>query len=127
MSTDEDTNVHDILNTLLVPTYPPNRSQWRKLELALKFINVSKKSAKQSKSSTETPNTKKNTKAVSHGPRRNSQHVEPAAKKPRMMMIEPCKTVNIVHKEKNCGSWTKIKDSVQHMLMLPFEFDAQRS
>ena len=107
MST-EDTNVHDILNTLLVPTYPPNRSQWRKLELALKFINVSKQSAKQSKSSTETSNGKKNTKAMSH--------VEPAAKKPRMMMIEPCKTVNIVHKEKNCGSWTKINDSVQNML-----------
>ena len=118
MSTDEDTSVHDILNTLLVPTYPPNRSQWRKLELALKFINLSKQSAKQSKSYTDPATGKNNTKSASHPrePQRNALHVEPAAKKPRMRMKEPCKTVSIVHKEKNSGSWTKIKDSVRNML-----------
>lgn len=35
-------DVQGILNTLLVPMDPPNRSQWRKLELAMKFINKSK-------------------------------------------------------------------------------------
>ncbi len=37
-------DVQGILNTLLVPMDPPNRSQWRKLELAMKFINISKQS-----------------------------------------------------------------------------------
>ena len=113
MSTEEDTNVHDLLNTLLVPTYPPNRSQWKKLELALKFINLSKQSAKESNSSSDAKNTKRNTKAVSHGPSQ-AHHREPSAKKPRMMMTEPCQAVSIVHKDES--SWTKIKDSVQHML-----------
>ena len=38
-------NVDELLNTLLIPNFPPNRSQWRKLELALKFINISKNCA----------------------------------------------------------------------------------
>ena len=42
-------NIDYLLTSVLVPTLPPNRSQWRKLELALKFINASKKSVKQKK------------------------------------------------------------------------------
>ena len=34
--------VDHLLKTVLVPSFPPNRSQWKKLELALKFINKSK-------------------------------------------------------------------------------------
>ena len=34
--------VEDLLKTVLVPSFPPNRSQWKKLELAMKFINKSK-------------------------------------------------------------------------------------
>ena len=45
-------NIDHLLQTVLVPATPPNRSQWRKLELALKFINKSKKSVKQKKSVT---------------------------------------------------------------------------
>ena len=120
MSAEDDSNVHDLLNTLLVPAYPPNRSQWRKLELALKFINVSKQSAKQSKSKEEVPTkNKRNTMAVSHGgSRRGSGQLEPVGKKPRMMMIEPCKTISIKQKEEecNCSSWSKIKGSVQNLL-----------
>ena len=118
MSGEEDTNVHDLLNTLLVPTYPPNRSQWKKLELALKFINMSKQSAKESKSSSDTVKVKKNSKGVHHGPQKKvaekAHPRQPAAKKPRMVMIEPCKTVSIVPKDES--SWAKIKDSFQHML-----------
>ena len=118
MSRDEDSNVHDILNTLLVPAYPPNRSQWRKLELAMKFINVSKQSAKQAKGSAEPANAKKNTKAVSHGSRRGSLYQEPLEKKSRMMMIEPCHAVSFNPKEESCrcSSWSKIKGSVQNLL-----------
>ena len=43
-------NIENILQTVLVPSQPPNRSQWRKLELALKFIHNSKKSVKQKES-----------------------------------------------------------------------------
>ena len=42
-------DVQALLNTLLVPLDPPNRSQWRKLELAMKFINISKQSVANSK------------------------------------------------------------------------------
>ena len=34
--------VDHLLKSLLVPSFPPNRSQWKKLELALKFIKKSK-------------------------------------------------------------------------------------
>jgi hypothetical protein len=47
-SEDRDTVEH-LLRTVLVPSYPPNRSQWRKLELAMKFINKSLKSRKKAK------------------------------------------------------------------------------
>ena len=112
MSSKDDTNVHDLLNTLLVPTYPPNRSQWKKLELALKFINMSKKRVR------DTINAKKAQKVVHHESEGNvvekTVHQEPAGKKPRMMLIEPCNTVDTVHKGES--SWTKIKDSFQNML-----------
>ena len=45
MSGKDPDDVRAIVNTLLVPMDPPNRSQWRKLELAMKFISISKQSA----------------------------------------------------------------------------------
>ena len=48
MSDEDDVSVWDIeclLSTILVPSFPPNRSQWKKLEIALKFIKKSKQSA----------------------------------------------------------------------------------
>lgn len=47
MTTTVDTvgSIQDILQTVKVPCYPPNKSQWKKLELAVKFINISKTSA----------------------------------------------------------------------------------
>ena len=38
-------DLEHLLSTILVPSFPPNRSQWKKLEIALKFINKSKESA----------------------------------------------------------------------------------
>ena len=35
-------DVEDLLKSVLVPSFPPNRSQWKKLELAMKFIKKSK-------------------------------------------------------------------------------------
>jgi hypothetical protein len=45
--------VGDLLSTLRIPVYPPDRSEWRKLELAMKFINISKTSVEQTKSRKE--------------------------------------------------------------------------
>ena len=38
----ENPELEDLLKSVLVPSFPPNRSQWKKLELAMKFINASK-------------------------------------------------------------------------------------
>ena len=46
-------NVEDLLNKLRIPAYPPDRSKWRKLEIAIKFIEKSKTSAEQSKTRRE--------------------------------------------------------------------------
>ena len=45
----ESGDIDHLLHSVLIPTFPPNRSQWRKLENALKFINNSKQSANTTK------------------------------------------------------------------------------
>ena len=45
MSGESSTNIQDILESVKIPSHPPNKSQWKKLELAVKFINISKSSA----------------------------------------------------------------------------------
>ena len=40
-------NIQDILDSVKIPCQPPNKSQWKKLEIAVKFINASKKCAEQ--------------------------------------------------------------------------------
>ena len=45
MSGECTTNIQDILESVKIPSHPPNKSQWKKLELAVKFINISKSSA----------------------------------------------------------------------------------
>ena len=42
MTAKNSTEVEGLLKSVLVPSFPPNRSQWKKLELAMKFINNSK-------------------------------------------------------------------------------------
>lgn len=42
--------VEDLLKSVLVPSFPPNRSQWKKLELAMKFINASKAEVERNRS-----------------------------------------------------------------------------
>ena len=41
--------VDHLLQTVIVPAFPPNRSQWRKLEIAMEFINKSKNSVQQTR------------------------------------------------------------------------------
>ena len=33
-------NIQDILQSVKIPCQPPNKSQWKKLEIAIKFINA---------------------------------------------------------------------------------------
>ena len=33
-------NIQDILQSVKIPCHPPNKSQWKKLEIAVKFINA---------------------------------------------------------------------------------------
>ena len=56
---EDSLTVEHLLQTIRIPSYPPNRSQWRKLELALKFINKSLKSTNKSKTSPSVANKKK--------------------------------------------------------------------
>merc|ERR1712227_675739 len=58
----KDENLDKILETVLVPSQPPLRSQWRKLELALNFINKSKKSINQNKNNMSKNETMENSK-----------------------------------------------------------------
>ena len=42
-------DIDHLLLTVLLPSFPPNRSQWKKLELALNFINKSRTSSSEEK------------------------------------------------------------------------------
>ena len=42
---EEDEDIEQLLLTILVPSFPPNRSQWKKLENALNFIKKSRKAS----------------------------------------------------------------------------------
>ena len=82
MATAKDNNVHDLLNTLLVPTYHPNRSQWTKLELAMELINISKKRVKEAKSSSKNHSAKETKKTDQNIPK-NKVHEKPPSHEPQ--------------------------------------------
>ena len=46
---EDEGKVDELLSSLRIPVYPPDRRRWKKLELAVKFINKSKTSVRQSK------------------------------------------------------------------------------
>ena len=43
-------NIQDILQSVKIPCQPPNKSQWKKLEIAIKFINARETLEKRGKS-----------------------------------------------------------------------------
>ena len=111
MSGKDPDDVRAIVNTLLVPMDPPNRSQWRKLELAMEFIKKSKNSAGGEFSE--------------HGtvPGSGRMHTEKNEQfKEKMVEKEAANdetedqpdTVNIG--DKKVRSWSKIKHSFKHIL-----------
>merc|ERR1711953_233852 len=120
----EPANIHGILNTLLVPMEPPNRSQWKKLELAMKFIHLSKQSVVRRKSSQE----------IKFGLRERSEYKSMTAvasseersrcKQKITLKLEPID--KSVEKEKarlkKQKSWDKLKNVAVQILVLPFEF-----
>ena len=96
------------MSTLRIPVYPPDRSQWRKLELAMKFINNSKASAKETKE------------------RKESLKIDP--KSPRLLKKDKKnpEDSNVDHpvvlsksKEsvrKRGSNWSKIRNSLQEIM-----------
>ena len=105
---EETPQVDNLLSTLRIPVYPPDRSQWRKLELAMKFINNSKASAKETKE------------------RKESLKIDP--KSPRLLKKDKKnpEDSNVDHpvvlsksKEsvrKRGNNWSKIRNSLQEIM-----------
>jgi hypothetical protein len=85
---DQEGSVDDLLSKLKIPVHPPDRSKWRKLEIAVKFIGKSK---------TSVQHTNK---------RRESMKIEP---KELEMPKEDCQTPR-KHKK-----WAKVKNSLQQV------------
>ena len=114
MTPGDPTDVDQILQTILVPSFPPNRSQWRKLDLALKFINKSKTSANH----TKTEYGKK--KEISVVPQQvddreiiqNKKDINANNEIFNCRQLANPKSVNL----KKQSSWSKIKHSVQHIM-----------
>merc|ERR1712110_451025 len=156
-------DVQGILNTLLVPMDPPNRSQWRKLELAMKFINISKQSVANSRRLQEQQRAqnRRNSGAactVTGAKKTPASSQDSSLKHPRTekrplisgedtgvrhtkltMKLEPLDGNNgvtvaekrrrdVVPAIKKRDSWgDKLKHAAVQIMVLPFEFDAQRS
>ena len=97
-SSEERDTVEHLLRTVLVPAYPPNRSQWRKLQLALKFINKGSKSSKKTKK----PGSDKKT-AHKQSQRYFSEDYQPEKPKEKYSKpgvkptkLEACKTIRML-------------------------------
>ena len=86
---DQEDNVDDLLSKLRIPAHPPDRSKWRKLEIAVKFIGKSKTSAQHTKK------------------RRESMKIEP---KELEMPERDCETPRKYKK------WAKVKNSLQQVV-----------
>ena len=100
-SSEERDTVEHLLRTVLVPSYPPNRSQWRKLKLALKFINSSKK-AKKPRTDKKKPGSDKKTPhkqsqryfSEDYQPEKPQEKYSKPSVKPTK--LEACKTIRIL-------------------------------
>ena len=105
--------VDEILKTVIPPSNrnPPNRSQWRKVELAMKFINKSKAEAEKQKangsrtgspSKTSRPATPDSRKSItSIESREHDKLLTRSATRQQLIAKNPnCPTVVIGHKEK---------------------------
>ena len=105
--------VEEILKTVIPPSNrnPPNRSQWRKVELAMKFINKSKAEAEKQKASGSrtgspskssrpaTPDTRKSITSIES--REHDKLLARSATRQQLIAKSPnCPTVVIGHKEK---------------------------
>ena len=99
-SSEERDTVEHLLRTVLVPSYPPNRSQWRKLELALKFINKSLKSSKKATTKGSVPDKQTVHKQSQRYFSEDYQPEKPQEKysKPgvKPTKLEACKTIRIL-------------------------------
>jgi len=124
--------VDHLLQTVLVPSFPPNRSQWKKLELALKFINKSKAEVVRKKSldlGGKTTFSQKDEDRFCLAAREVEDKKRMAdlelLKEQRLHQNEPpSKKLKILGKS---DSFSKLLGSVGHIITMAYDFDAERS
>ena len=110
----ESVDIDNLLKTVLVPSYPPNRSQWKKIELAMKFINKSKNCAQ-----TQPQNGKKVNVSYEEGkiPEIKEERRNCATKIVNEMKIqENMKFGSEDIPFKRQSNWKRMKHSIQHIL-----------
>ena len=116
--------VEEILKTVIPPSNrnPPNRSQWRKVELAMKFINKSKAEAEKQKAGSgsrtgspskssrpATPDTRKSITSIES--REHDKLLSRSSTRQQLIAKHPnCPTVVIGHKEKAERSEKQLTD-----------------
>ena len=96
-----------LLHSVLIPSIPPNRSQWRKLELALKFINKSKNCAKKKRLS-------KNESSFKEIPEGEEINIKTHEKIETIESAEYLRSDDILTEDH--GKWTTFINNFQHIL-----------
>ena len=134
--------VDHLLQTVLVPAFPPNRSQWRKLEITMEFINKSKNSVRQTRIKNA------NNYSLLSVPQQSNTMKTERMKEAKHIAFS-C-DAEIIRKEnpkqskhKQRSKWSRIKNSLHqilyvlyynkhlynlmHFRLIPYKFDAELS
>jgi phenylalanyl-tRNA synthetase alpha subunit len=114
IQTDDSINMDQLLHSIMIPTIPPNRSQWKKLELALKFINKSKHVADEKKKERKLSVNKTQMKQEMADDSRKLNQMEKASNTHKNENSDPCNSSYIHCKESH--NITKFIESFQDIL-----------
>ena len=92
----QEGKIDELLSSLKIPMNPPDKSQWRKLELAMRFINKSRCSAKE---------TRKRKESLKLEPKNLGSRKEDSLKNEQSIVVVP--------RKKN---WDKIRTSLDQIM-----------
>ena len=106
-------DIDDLLHSVLTPTSPPNRTQWKKLDYALKFTSNIKQSANRRRQSKISESNMENTHENSNGITKLVQFENSSNPEMKTTSEALSSSFNCV-KEKN--KMSKFIDSVQNIL-----------
>ena len=105
-------DVDQLLQTILVPTFPPNRSQWRKLDIAMQFIHRSKMSLKRKR---EENLHNDNTAAIVDSDDERKDSIRPNKRK--ITIVENLERGNVLRMSpKKQKGWSKVKKTMLKIL-----------